>query len=435
MKQNISEFFPSLRVVRLMMLTLAFLCGMHSVWGYSLPRQSTSENKRQHTIVVWRVGSPHDGDVPEGTIPADLQAEAKKLGCDIEIKSFSAKGFANLFFDAVFTNEEPDILIIDNYGIIKGVQTKTGYITGIKPNKKVASSLVEVPESLRSFKSPRGGWEFLISSSRNHNAAKALVMRKPESGASLSGNMHRFTPDELPLIEEIATSACRAYLTCDTVSMSKISDESRLETGCRFPTKDSKVEHIRVSDVFGNQELAFVFMVSSFRAKERISSSLESSDPSSNISDVLGHKSILAVLRKKEATWKLLTITDDPVSNTTSTLGPFMRQLSSLMVSADGLANPPMPANLITDDWVNISYKQGAGFMDFIWHPSQSSDVICEVAEFEYQNATRLFFLFEDYGKVSSGKLWTTGGVWQWRIWSISKNGKMALSEHRSFKY
>jgi hypothetical protein len=96
-------------------------------------------------------------------------------------------------------------------------------------------------------------------------------------------------------------------------------------------------------------------------------------------------------------------------------------------------ADPPVPAKLITKDRVALSYSRECGFMDFKWLPSSSSSVIAEVAEFEYLYSTRLFFLFNNPGRISSGQIWSTGGLWHWRVWSINKNGKITLSEHRSF--
>src|SRR5262245_2136072 len=151
--------------------------------------------------------------------------------------------------------------------------------------------------------------------------------------------------------------------------------------------------------------------------------------------NIIGHKSIMAVLRRNEDSWRLLTITDDPVSNNIERLGPDMRRLSNLIVDEPESVDPPIPATLITEDRVAFSYSKERGYMDFEWLPSSSSNVIAEVAEFEYQHSTRLFFLFGNPGRVSSGKLWTTRSLWHWRVWSIGKNGKITLSQNRSFDH
>jgi hypothetical protein len=84
------------------------------------------------TIVVWRVGSPHAGDTPDTTVPLDLKLSAKKLGVTVRIEAFPAKGFAQTFFDAFEAHQEPDVISIDNYGIIDGITTKLGAFTGME---------------------------------------------------------------------------------------------------------------------------------------------------------------------------------------------------------------------------------------------------------------------------------------------------------------
>jgi hypothetical protein len=49
----------------------------------------------ERPIVVWRVGSPYDTNVPDTTVPLDLQLGATQIGHKINIQSFPAKGFAS----------------------------------------------------------------------------------------------------------------------------------------------------------------------------------------------------------------------------------------------------------------------------------------------------------------------------------------------------
>src|SRR5580700_2024555 len=83
-----------------------------------------------NTITVWKVGSPFRGDTPDTTIPTDLALSAEESGYKLRIESFSARGFAETFLNAFGTNQEPDILVIDNYGIISGITTPLGSFTG-----------------------------------------------------------------------------------------------------------------------------------------------------------------------------------------------------------------------------------------------------------------------------------------------------------------
>ena len=137
--------------------------------GVALPRIQVGEAGR---ILIWKVGSPHNGDTPDKTIPLELRQAAKKLGVSIQIEAFPAKGFADLYFIAVADHQEPDILAFDNYGIIEGITTKLGNFTGIGSSRQVKQSLVFVSESLKSLESGRGGWQCLIATSANHKAAR-----------------------------------------------------------------------------------------------------------------------------------------------------------------------------------------------------------------------------------------------------------------------
>jgi len=391
--------------------------------GVRPSKNSTPTNHAQDSILIWKVGSRYIGEIPDITIPSDLLKAAHEAGLQLQIEAYPAAGIAQRFFDAVSYKTEPDILATNDYGIIEEIKTSSGNSSGIEPSKTVRRLLIQVSESFRSLESQFRGWEFLVSSSRNHDKARLLAMRNPVCIDDISSHKPGLSSDELLSVKEMAVSAARAYLTCDAGSIAELSDGSRLGTGCRFPQKGAEVDKVYVCNVFGNRELAFIFMLANF---ELVNSTLTPTN-------IIGHKSIMAVLRRNEDSWRLLTITDDPVSNNIERLGPDMRKLSNLIV--DENVDPPTPAILITEDRVAFSYAKERRYMDFEWIPSSSSNVIAEVAEFEYQQATRLFFLFGNPGRVSSGKLWTTRSLWHWRVWSICKNGKITLSENRSFDH
>jgi hypothetical protein len=92
-------------------------------------------------------------------------------------------------------------------------------------------------------------------------------------------------------------------------------------------------------------------------------------------------------------------------------------QPATLVSPRDGRVRPPLP---------------GQGFGDFRWNPSQSEGVM-EIVEFDYGRASRLFVTRE--GSVSAGRLWTTGGLWFWRVWSVGKDGQVVLSDTWQFAH
>jgi hypothetical protein len=100
-------------------------------------------------LQVWKVGSPHQGDTPTSSIPPLLNAAALRLGLALELHVFSAKDFASAFFQARVTNDEPDVLVIDNMGHINGITTRLGSFQGIGSDPNVAAVLVKVSDSLK----------------------------------------------------------------------------------------------------------------------------------------------------------------------------------------------------------------------------------------------------------------------------------------------
>jgi hypothetical protein len=110
-----------------------------------------------------------------------LRERAESLGYTIEIEAFRASGFAAKFREALQYHTEPEILTFDNYGVIFGMQTSTGWVEGIDWDRRVASSLALVHETMTSLQ-PRG-WVMLVRSAVNYEAARALSMRPAECDA------------------------------------------------------------------------------------------------------------------------------------------------------------------------------------------------------------------------------------------------------------
>jgi hypothetical protein len=367
-------------------------------------------------VNIWIVGSPHTDDVPPSRIPVEILDNARVSFISIDVKVLPAKGFADTFFRSFEKNLGPDVLIVDNIGHIDGITTPRGNFVGIASNPKVRSALVTVSQSFDSFGS---GWKFLISTSRNHDKAKALAMVPPKCKAEFSESVGKLSPVELSQARAVAISAGYSYLTCNREGMSAISDKDRLGTGCIDEKEPYFTKVVNACGVFGNERLAFVSLVTSFSNERSV-----------------GQMSLISALRKPEQKWQLLSISGDPVS-VDLLEGPFQRLASSLMQSPVADLRAPAPAELITADWQLPEPASGERFGNFIWKPSPSPDVIGEIVEFEYGSSTRLFLFFDlsaSEKQLSTGNLWITDDIWHWRIWSIGKSGALALSPHRSFK-
>jgi len=212
-----------------------------------------------------------------------------------------------------------------------------------------------------------------------------------------------------------------AYLRGDLEDINIISDDDRLGTGC-VEANRYFVNKVEVCGIYGNPKLVFIPLLNSF--------SNETS---------LGQKTLLVILRNVSNKWKLLTVTDDPVSLSMFD-GP-VQKLAKRLKEKNSVTESriPEPATLLTPDWEFPAPVSGERFGNFVWRPSPSEDVVAEILEFEagsFTRRTRLFLFFDKSAherKLSTGKLVHTGGTWHWRVWSISENSSLALSDYRSF--
>jgi len=83
------------------------------------------------TITVWKVGSPYEIGTPSKAISADLKLRAESLGCAIRVDVFPAVGFADRFFAAFDKHQEPDVLVVENRGVVSGVTMRSGEYLGL----------------------------------------------------------------------------------------------------------------------------------------------------------------------------------------------------------------------------------------------------------------------------------------------------------------
>lgn len=275
----------------------------------------------------------------------------------------------------------------------------------------------------------------LVPSAINYERARALAMRPPECDArsGVTANSPALEPT-LREAREKAVLATRAYLDCDRSTLAAVSDKSRMVQQCFMPQSDAKTESVKACSVSGNHKLAFVSLVSAFSARVHDPRALNRSRQGMN----LGQQSIFAVLTNQGGTWRLLAITHDPVNTvarrpmTTATFANSLDHGPASGVTLD-------PARLLTPNGVYPAPQNGQRFGDFIWEPSQSTDVIGQVVEFMWGKdtnggLTRLFFLRPSENKISSGLL-MDAGTNLWRVWSISRFGDVVFSDQYSFKY
>jgi len=234
------------------------------------PKRPIGVSSGLQAIEVWKVGSPHQGDTPDPTLPNDLRMDARKLGFELAVRSFPAQGFAAEFFRAFEKNVEPDILVIDNYGILEGITTARGNFVGIMSSQRVKEALVFVEGSLKAFESSEGGWQLLLTTSRNHAAAKSLAERLPECNPK-----QQETRDKR---SDLANDIQRDV-------------RKQIVDSAMFDTKLGSDFNLSMCGLWGNHKLAFVNTAVVFEERAR-----------------LGWQEVLVMMARGAKSWELLNI-------------------------------------------------------------------------------------------------------------------------------
>jgi hypothetical protein len=380
-----------------------------------LPQNSASNPSRAtpqggtKVITVWKVGDPYTGGTPDAAVPPSLELAAEKLGYGLRVEAFPVQGFASLFFRAFENHQPPEILVFGNYGVLEGISTPIGSFTGIGSDPEIQAALVQVTESLTALEGR--GWEYLMRTSPNFEAAQALALRPPECAA----NPEAALPADLG---EITMRAASAYLE-NSLTLRNFEDPDRLHTDMT-EQKERHVKTIKACSCWGTDHLAFVPIVASYTSPGRI-----------------GWVSTLMVFRKQSDQWRLLAASTDPVSN--KSFVSRIPAMARLITKPWTPSNAPEPPSLLSPpDGQFPAAAPGARFGDFSWHPSPSGGEVAEIVEFAYQNDARLFAIFFSgpapaTEHCSAGLLWTVRGVWRWRVWAISESGGVSFSRPRSF--
>ena len=417
-------------------LILLVVAGSLAAPGTS--RHSISSLQR-NVIHVWNISSPYRAEIPKG-VPLDIQNRAKALGYTVELTNFLADGFEGKFAQAFREHNEPEILTFDNLGILIGLNGPSmPHIEGILNENGVASSIILEQDTLVSLQ-PRG-WVLLLHSAANYEAAKALAMQ-PEVCSQQFGGKAAANPD-LQGASDFAVAATRAYVGCDTTSLTSMSDSQKLSTKCLHPDETSQVDQVETCSISGNENLAFAFVGSSFSAQApapRAFTPFKTWFPNAQ----LGHQTLMTIVRKEGGKWRLLAISGIPVTHLQETKLQ-VTHIANLLVNNSG-ESVPTPAQVTTPDGT-YPKRQGNQFGDLTWKPSTDPDVVAEVAEFVLvaprrqpdgslpaDEPTRYLFVNPTAGRISTGMLFG-GGRFSWRVWSINKTGGISFSDPRWYIY
>lgn len=408
------------RLSRLPLLGLLLSLNSFGVAALGQSQPATQEKTGPQVIRVWRVGSPHRGDVPYGLVPEGLKEKAAKLNCQLVIRDMPARDLSGSFSNAVATNDEPDILVIDNMGLIVGITTQLGRFDGIGRDAKVQASLLNVSESLRSLET-HPGWEYLIKTSQNYLKAKSLVMMEPECSPANGGKDRPWPGDTFSEISKTAETAASAYFNRDLATLNVLVGGTYLDDSTPFREANSVILGVKMCGGWGNQQLAFINTVTSFESV-----------------DHLGSLSLLAVMTKAEGTWKLILLGEDP-----RIVKTLQQRAPALTISGDAASELQAPMLMAPADGAFFSRWPLEERPELVWTKTGNGPVIYLV-ESQFKSGGRWwgrgFVLVPSFNKDAlTIKIRATFGVGRqphrWRIWAITEGGDAARSEWRVVNY
>lgn len=389
------------------MLPRIAVCAMFTV-VLTLAAPATAEE----TIRVWKVGSPHTGDTPSTRVPLALRRAAAANSVRIDVAAFPARGFAATFADALARNAGPDVLVIDNMGVMDGITTALGHFEGIAQDPAVRNDFVRVTGAFDGLLGPQRGWTYLFASSPNHRSARTLALSAPTCAGGASGAV---APGDLAeLVPKLAT----AYLEGDEATIGSSSDPDRRATQ-PVSAPIVRVGAVRLCGLWGNDKLVFTLVNASYDGETTI-----------------GNRLVLLVLRKASFEWRLLVAARDPIS--TDAFVTHASSMAALLARKGQMRALPASATLVSPADGRMPRPLSTDrFGAFRWRSSLSDGVVAEIVEFAYADDARLFVMRPNQpgarGEISAGKLWTTRSTWQWRVWSITRDGDVVFSEARSF--
>jgi len=367
------------------------------------------------TVVhVWKVGSPHRDDTPVPSIPPLLDAEAHRRGLTLDMRVFPAKDFASAFVAARITNDEPDILVIDNIGHIEGITTPLGSFQGIGSDPNVAAVLVRVSGSLKAFQP--AGWEYLIRTSKHYADAKALATRPNDCGSS--------GPDGIDsALSKTAEQAVIAYFEDARNTFADLVSGDPADTAIHLPHEPRSIADVRVCDGWGNDRIAFVHVTASFEARDEV-----------------GYRTFLAAVASLDDRPRVLMLGDSigiiPVLQRQAP--PFHDQAPAavprqpiIMTPDDGATAARMPPAVRP----MLSWKtRDAAFSLVEWQFGQRTGEDWQGSGFAFVPANA-----DSRNDQASLRIRAPFGVGRqphrWRIWVVGARGDMARSEWRTLFY
>lgn len=397
-----------------------------------------------HHIVVWKIGSPYVGTErsPSTGIPANIQRAAKGIGFDLEVHGFTARSFRRAFLEAREKHVEPDILVFNNIGIIKGLPltSRVGRMEGIDADPDVAASLINVSESLEPL-APLS-LKYLVATSRHYAEARALATRPIACAFRSNGDVSATFLDKrsAPLLD-VAQRSVAAFLTQDEAALNASSgglypegalplERSRTVLGTIIPPVTRSITEVKTCGAWGNRNLAFIDAVATFESANEV-----------------GYRSLLAIVGGDDDRPRLLAL-----GASRDLIGVLRRNQQMLDDGRTPISiDPPLlvkPADRSSQDRMPVGERPTLEWR----RPSNGGPffylIEAQLAEGgtdrpEHWRDNRFFLVAEEFRRIGKGaavvRLRAPFGAghqpYRWRIWAIDRGGNAARSEWRIIFY
>lgn len=356
------------------------------------------------------------GEVTEKSVDKEMLKAARKLGYDIRIREMTEAKFDEAIAEA---KKRPSQL--------------PEFVAGFRRSENMPTGFYRCRGFLQGISSgdhvPFVG---LLADSANHEAAMNLALSRVGRPAAypvawvyeetrLPRNGYAKDRKTRLRLMQLARKASGACVTRDHEALAKLWHKDALAPQQKKEPEPDYMQSrelmgMNVSYINGNSRFAVAWGLAGFRSSAKVPQE----------SRRIGCSPVLSIWRKQADEWRLMFVTEDPVSGT---------QLQKVAKQVNQLTNepsnsPPAVKLLAPQDGAKPKPAAGRFDGDFVWETS--SKPFLEIVEFDYGWGTRM--IANPGSKVSSGELWTTRTRWLWRVWSISRDGSVSFSEARTFR-
>lgn len=367
-------------------------------------------------IQIWKVGDPHDGDTPPKTIPNSINALFRQENYLIEVTTFPAKNFDQIFLNAFNNNMAPDILVFNNWGIIDGITTDLGTFTGIGIDE-VKERMIIVESSLDDLLDYGygGGWVAVFSSSNKYLHLKSIILEENKCDLSHEEGNYGSIPQEL--VNDVVIALYRK----DKERLSKLSNNQFFDI---YSLEDMDLEGVIQNTIicssWGNEQLLFLHVIVGFDGYYRF-----------------GSDSLLLVFERiNQEDWKLVT------SNLYPEIIATLYENNLALTSSELNVTLKIP-ELISPPDNSDAYRFVNNPIDLVWTET-GPDTVAYLVDWQYCVSDLCSFGQLVYVSPTQGRMGTISidvpfGAGQqphrWRIWAISKSGSLEITNFRNINF